>query len=411
MTIYTPTVAAHSKACDQLAALDVGYDQDQRMTFLLQDAKTGTYFFNPKPSETDCSASCAGISAVAGSKVNIPGIYTGNFQERMKAAGYKAINFKSISQVVEGDFLLGPGHVIYCRETGKRWWSAEADERGKAKGGKAGDQTGKEAYFRKPYQRSRNWEWILRPQPAPSKNPIVPAPAASRDFRLACWNIQVDNGSTYSPAARRKAQIQRLTHILNGSKTGRASIYGLVECSAAAHGELIKGLGSGFMGMNGGGRCSIIWDETKWARISSGSKQWDSNGHGYVAVELRDIATGKTLNVVITHIVNGTLKKATKLKQIAQLAALTRSWKDPTVIMGDFNLSSASIKLSGFSELRLKAKTKFKSGYRTRGGYKNGGSIIDHIYCKGLGLRGYAVLDGSVGHASDHNLLRANLTI
>lgn len=46
-----------------------------------------------------------------------------------------------ISMLHDGDFLLGPGHVVFCY-TPTKWWSAENDERGKSTGGKAGDQTG-----------------------------------------------------------------------------------------------------------------------------------------------------------------------------------------------------------------------------------------------------------------------------
>lgn len=153
-------IARLVSVANQLNNSNVGYDQDQRWTFL--DKANGKIIANK---ECDCSSSCGGIAWLAGFPVDISGtFYTGNFATKMAAAGFKKIAFTSLSQVGTGDFLVGPGHVIFCIAAGTKWWSAEADENGNASGGKAGDQTGKECYIRKPYMRADGWTYILRPQ-------------------------------------------------------------------------------------------------------------------------------------------------------------------------------------------------------------------------------------------------------
>lgn len=154
------TIARLQKAADQLAnakVANVGYDQSQRRSFY--DAKT----LQLRPGgETDCSISCGWIAAAAGYPVNLKDpFWSGNFVTRLVQTGlFTAIKFKSLSQVKPGDFLVGPGHVVFARDA-KRWWSAESDERGKSSGGKAGNQGDKVGY-RAPYGRSRGWSTIVR---------------------------------------------------------------------------------------------------------------------------------------------------------------------------------------------------------------------------------------------------------
>lgn len=109
-------------------------------------------------------------------------IYTGNFKVKATAVGFEAISVYglTLSEIVmrlrSGDFLLGPGHVIFA-STPAKWWSAENDEYRRKAGGMAGDQTGLEARFRAPYARSRGWQWILRPPfAAAPPAPVEPAP-------------------------------------------------------------------------------------------------------------------------------------------------------------------------------------------------------------------------------------------
>ena len=158
---------------DLLNASNVGYDQYERFSF--NPARDGLTVIPNR--ECDCSSSCAAIAKAGGFNVDMRDpIYTANFKNKLIEAGFAAINVSGWSQsklyaaVSEGDFLLGPGHVVYIREP-NRWWSAENDERGLSTGGRAGDQTGMEARYRNPYMRSRGWEWILRP--AIAADPLV----------------------------------------------------------------------------------------------------------------------------------------------------------------------------------------------------------------------------------------------
>ena len=184
---------------DLLNASNVGYDQYERFSF--NPARDGLTVIPNR--ECDCSSSCAAIAKAGGFNVDMRDpIYTGNFKNKLVEAGFAALDVRGWSQsklyaaVSEGDFLLGPGHVVYIRER-NRWWSAESDERGRKSGGATGDQTGMEARYRNPYMRSRGWEWILRPVIA--ADPLVsvtPPPSVDTVTPLKPRQIEWRNPST-----------------------------------------------------------------------------------------------------------------------------------------------------------------------------------------------------------------------
>lgn len=184
---------------DLLNASNVGYDQYERFSF--NPARDGLSVIPNR--ECDCSSSCAAIAKAGGFNVDMRDpIYTGNFKNKLIEAGFAAIDVRGWSQsklyaaVSAGDFLLGPGHVVYIRER-NRWWSAENDERGRSTGGKAGDQTGMEARYRNPYMRSRRWEWILRPViEADSLVTVTPLPSPTTVTPLKPRQIEWRNPST-----------------------------------------------------------------------------------------------------------------------------------------------------------------------------------------------------------------------
>lgn len=162
---------------DELERSNIGYDQGDRFSF--NPPRDGKSVVPNR--ECDCSSSCASIARAGGFPLdtNDP-IYTGNFKQKFVAAGGQAIGVsgKTLSQLIEmlkdGDFLIGPGHIVFAY-TPTKWWSAENDEYGRSSGGRAGDQTGIEARFRSPYHRSRGWQWILRiPGPSIPTVPTVP---------------------------------------------------------------------------------------------------------------------------------------------------------------------------------------------------------------------------------------------
>lgn len=156
------TIARLQRAADQLAAVKVanaGYDQSQRRTFY--DQKT----LRLRPGgELDCSMGCGWIAAqIAGELLDLADpFWSANFVRRLVETGlWREIKFAGLSQVRPGDFVAGPGHVVFARDR-SRWWSAESDERGRSSGGKAGWQPGEKVGYRKPYLRSRGWTSIVR---------------------------------------------------------------------------------------------------------------------------------------------------------------------------------------------------------------------------------------------------------
>ena len=171
------SIAKMQAICDVLAspAINVGYDQWQRWSFYNQTKKG----FIPNM-ETDCSASCGAIAHAAGYPIDLSDPFSTETTcaARFKAAGFTLIPVSGWSkdrlfgEVRAGDFLLGPGHIVFCRKA-DLWWSAEQDENGKPYGGQGGDQTGREALFRAPYMRSRTWTYIFRP---PAEEVVEAAP-------------------------------------------------------------------------------------------------------------------------------------------------------------------------------------------------------------------------------------------
>ena len=152
---------------NQLAGANIGYNQWARWSFF----KNGKIVPN---TAADCSSICGVIMKLGGYDVDLTGtFYTGNFATKAKAAGFTVIKYRNLGQVRAGDFILAPGHHVEYAYTAKRWYSARIDERGKAYGGKPGNQTGKETGFVNAYVYSKGWTYILRPS-AVKKKPSTP---------------------------------------------------------------------------------------------------------------------------------------------------------------------------------------------------------------------------------------------
>jgi hypothetical protein len=160
-----------NEAVDLINKSNEGYDQSQRWSFL-----KGLKIVKGK--ECDCSSLCGAIAKLSGYPVDISGtFYTGNIAAKLKAAGFKVLKYTNLAAVKVGDFLVVPGrHVEYVYSTDK-FFSAHIDERGKASGGKAGNQTGKEVGFRPPYNHSSGWVYIVRPPE--EKKPAAAKPTAT----------------------------------------------------------------------------------------------------------------------------------------------------------------------------------------------------------------------------------------
>lgn len=188
MRISDMVAAANKIASD---AFNVGYDQGQRWSFFNRATKELI-----PGRETDCSAACGAIAVLGGYPVDLSDpFYTGNLEQRFVAAGMQSINVsgwsaaKLFGAVQTGDFVLGPGHVVFAISA-NRWLSPQNDEYGRSSGGKSGDQTGREVFVRAPYMRSKGWTRILRPmaemvaQPLPVGENLVVKTGVAPNFPL-----------------------------------------------------------------------------------------------------------------------------------------------------------------------------------------------------------------------------------
>lgn len=144
-----------TKFCDLMytacAVWSLGYDQYQR-----QNIYNG--------GECDCSSLVIWALKQAGFDTGSAS-YTGNMSSNLTARGWKRIA-ADLSQAKPGDILLNDGYHTAAVISGYGWNAkiaqASIDERGRATGGAAGDQTGNETNVRNIYTYSHGWSCILR---------------------------------------------------------------------------------------------------------------------------------------------------------------------------------------------------------------------------------------------------------
>lgn len=198
------TISQMTSLAKKAEGTKVGYDQGQRWSFL--DKKNKSLISNK---ETDCSALCAGIAYLAGYPINISGTcWTGNLDVLFKAAGWKVLKYTNKNAVKAGDVVLKKkAHAVFAISK-TEWLSAEADERGKASGGQAGDQTGKEVRIRAPYERSGGWDYILRP-PADSVAPTPPPKPSESYVTVTAQQLANALAKVGSSTTRSQVQVRR----------------------------------------------------------------------------------------------------------------------------------------------------------------------------------------------------------
>ena len=136
------------KACQDWS---LGYDQNQRWNIY-------------NGGECDCSSLVIWALKQAGFDVG-NATYTGNMSANLTARGWKRLPF-SIASAKAGDILLNDTHhtaaVISGSGATAKIAQASIDERGRATGGAAGDQSGSETNVRQIYTYRHGWDCILR---------------------------------------------------------------------------------------------------------------------------------------------------------------------------------------------------------------------------------------------------------
>lgn len=374
------TIAAMKKVADALNKANIGYDQANRWSFY----KAGRIVAG---AEGDCSTICGVIAKLGGYEVDLSGtFYTGNFADKLRRAGFAVLPFRSLDDVRDGDFLLTPGHhVEFCWPSSGKMFSAIYDERGKASGGKAGNQSGKETGWRKLAVRPGGWTYIVRP-PAEDAGPVK--------FRMGSYNAQLKSagGGWYSKDG---------TFI---KKVLKVSVLATQETNEQARDAIRKKTGHKVWENNSLG---VYWDPNKY---DHGGKIEDVDlgtaHHGLVATLLNSRANGESFVLASAHVrPNAAFPTAwsdeRKLEgKLADVRAILEVLKKyPRVVVGgDWNTKHARDVIESY-------------GYTLATPWKptnDAGQYLDGIYVRGLDVRGGSL---HTTPASDHHGLVANLTL
>ncbi len=192
------TTAKLLALCKQFEAAGIGYDQSQRDSW--HDAK---YTKIIKNKEADCSSATLGLVKMAGYPIDLSGQHnTSNAAQLLKAAGWKIVSYTGKSQCKAGRVFITPGHHMNIATSTTQMYNVGIDERGKASGGKAGDQTGKESryegFFNYP------WRYVAIPpdegKAAAKPKPSASRPAAKKPTTMKAPKFPLDKGQVFGPA-------------------------------------------------------------------------------------------------------------------------------------------------------------------------------------------------------------------
>ena len=115
----------------------------------------------------DCSSLMISAWQQAGVPVKEAGAtYTGNMRSAFLRCGFEdvtaEINLKTGAGLQRGDILLNTQHHTAMSIGSGQIVHASINEKGKATGGKSGDQTGREICVRSYYKYSKGWDKVLR---------------------------------------------------------------------------------------------------------------------------------------------------------------------------------------------------------------------------------------------------------
>lgn len=143
----------------------------------------------------DCSAAVITAYETAGVPVKSKGgaTYTGNLRKAFLACGFKdvtsSVNRNNVVGLKRGDVLLAEGHhvAMYCG--GGKEVEASINEKGTARGGKPGDQTGREFLVR-PY-RNYPWTHVLRLEEKSTSTTTTSTPASTSTSSTAKKTLKI----------------------------------------------------------------------------------------------------------------------------------------------------------------------------------------------------------------------------
>lgn len=111
----------------------------------------------------DCSSLLISAYQQAGVPVQANGAtYTGNMKNVFVKCGFEAIKFSRSISLRRGDVLLNEKHHTAMYIGDGKVVMASINERGKAVGGRTGDQTGREILTCNYYIPSYGWDYVLR---------------------------------------------------------------------------------------------------------------------------------------------------------------------------------------------------------------------------------------------------------
>lgn len=111
----------------------------------------------------DCSSLVISAFEAAGVPVRAAGAsYTGNMRKAFAKCGFKTILYTKDFALKKGDILLNEEHHTALYIGNGSIVQASINEKGTIKGGKPGDQTGREIAVGAFYEYRKGWEYILR---------------------------------------------------------------------------------------------------------------------------------------------------------------------------------------------------------------------------------------------------------
>lgn len=236
----------------------------------------------------------------------------------------------------------------------------------------------------------KTWDALLSvppPAPAPAPDLVTPKPAPTR-FRGGWWNVLGDRfvKAGQTPWAERRAGVAAII-----SETIRPSVLGLAECYSGEDEYLLANLGGAWVKKSTTLGLHLLTNGTKWEALRQWTTVFADRVHGFTVVEAQHRASGQVYNLVAAHLTPPSRASEGQRKvEFGVLAQFVHGWKDPTILMGDFNTEAIPT---------WAAAAGFAAGKLTEG--TCGSKKYDWIIARGVPLRRVQVIDAN--GTSDHD--------